>query len=161
MEHKDDIHFYEFDCLEEPLPAGTPAPPRPAHRPRRITREIVPEAAVASELERFVLALLESKAVRKFSEDRKADITFVDACQFWGLTELTERGSGDRIDELLSAVVNNLRELNRVCTDASVLPESRRTLTPAEIRLLWNTFFYLEQHFQRHLDLVRRRKDGQ
>ena len=37
--------------------------------------------------ERFVLALLDSSAVQKFEESRKNELTFADACRFWGITE--------------------------------------------------------------------------
>src|SRR5262249_7510371 len=39
------------------------------------------------EQERFLLGLLDSSAVQKFEENRKADLTFADACRFWGIAE--------------------------------------------------------------------------
>ena|SRR6266404_5551056 len=157
MEHKDEVQFYEFECHAEPCPPGTPAPPRPAHRPRRITREILPEAPIGIELEQFVIAALESAAVRKMAEQRKADIGFSDACGFWGVTENMRR---DQLDEQLSSIAKNLTEVHRNCPGTSLLPKSGRTLTVEEIRLLWSTFFYMEERFKRHLDLMRGRQQG-
>src|SRR4051794_37066092 len=39
------------------------------------------------EQERFLLSLLESTAVQKFEENRKGELSFADACRFWGVTE--------------------------------------------------------------------------
>ncbi len=158
MEHKDEIPLFEFECDNGPAPEGTAAPPRPRHRPRRITREILPEATIGPELERFVLAALDDAAVQKVAEDRKADVGFGDACRFWGLTEHMRK---NQIEEQLSKRVNQLRELNRACTETCTLPRSGRILTPADVRLLWSTFFFLEERFQRHLDVLRGRGNGQ
>src|SRR6187399_567069 len=40
--------------------------------------------------EKFLQGLLDSTAVQKFEENRKGELTFADACRFWGITENTK-----------------------------------------------------------------------
>src|SRR5262245_47760676 len=42
---------------------------------------------LSREQEKFLLNLLDSTAVQKFEENRKGELTFADACRFWGITE--------------------------------------------------------------------------
>src|SRR5213080_4767464 len=42
---------------------------------------------LSRDMERFVTGLLESSAAQKFEENRKAELTFADACRFWGVSE--------------------------------------------------------------------------
>src|SRR5215831_2701511 len=53
---------------EEPTPEGTAM---------RLNRE----------QEKFLKILFDSSAVRKFEDNRKHDLSFADACRFWGVTE--------------------------------------------------------------------------
>src|SRR5207245_10541049 len=51
--------------------------PPPAAAPVRILRD----------MEKHLLALLSSPAVQKFEEGLRDEVTFADACRFWGITE--------------------------------------------------------------------------
>src|SRR5207237_10268772 len=86
----------------------------------RVTRRVTmqegeePEAPslarLPRDLERFVVGLFDSSAVQKFEENRKAELTFADACRFWGITENMR---GGQLDEKRSGVAKNLREVDR------------------------------------------------
>ncbi|MCI0380840.1 MAG: hypothetical protein L0215_24930, partial [Gemmataceae bacterium] len=42
---------------------------------------------LARDMEKSLLGMLDSSAYQKFEENRKGDLTFADACRFWGVTE--------------------------------------------------------------------------
>ena len=110
---------------------------------------------IEPELERFVLDLLDCTAVQKIEGNRPAELTFADACRFWGVNENTKP---DQFAERLSWVIKNLTELNRVHTATTALPISGRVLSVDQIRMLLSTFFHLEKRFERHLNLLRGRE---
>jgi hypothetical protein len=107
------------------------------------------------ELERFVVAMLDSSAYQKFEENRKGDLTFADACRFWGITENMK---GEQLDEKLTQVQANLAELDRFFAETDAELSSGRILTAGDIRVLTNIHGHMEDRFERHLNLVRSRK---
>lgn len=109
---------------------------------------------VSREMEKFLVTLLDSSAVQKFEENRKADLTFADACRFWSITENTK---GDALDERLRQVSNFLQELDRSLADSDGELSSGRVLTAGDIRFLTNVHRYMEDRFDRHLNLLRSR----
>jgi hypothetical protein len=104
--------------------------------------------------ERFLLALLESSAVQKFEENRKAELTFADACRFWGITENMK---GDVLDEKLGHFQIHLAELDRVFADADTQLSNGRHIDAGDVRVLTNIHRYMEDRFDRHLNLLRSR----
>ena len=129
---------------------------------RRIIRRIMlqegeePEAAslqtLPPPLDRFVAGLLESTAYQKFEENRKGDLNFPDACRFWNITENMR---GDQLDERLSTVEKNLAALDRIESDIEL--SSGRVLAAGDVRVLTNIHRYMEDKFERHLNLMRNR----
>ena len=77
------------------------------------------------EMEKFVANLLDSIAVQKFEENRKGDLTFADACRFWGITENMK---GDALDTRIQQVQHNLAELDRTLADSDAELSSGRLL---------------------------------
>jgi len=106
------------------------------------------------ELERFIIALLDSTAVQKFEENRKADLGFGDACRFWSITENMK---GEQLDEKLSLVQKNLASLDRSFAESDIELSSGRVLTAGDVRVLTNIHRYMEDRFERHLNLLRSR----
>jgi hypothetical protein len=109
---------------------------------------------LSRDLERFVMGLLDSTAVQKFEENRKAELTFADACRFWGITENMR---GDTLDEKLGLVQKQLTALDRVFAEADVELTNGRVLTAGDIRVLANIHRHMEDRFDRHLNLLRSR----
>jgi hypothetical protein len=171
MQRNAEIEFFDFDCPEQPLGKDTLPAPRPPYRPRQITAtssdarlecfdsEVADANAQTStigpDLDSFVVGLLDSSAIQKFQDNRKAELTFADACRFWGITENLRAAE---VDEKLTFVVTNLTELSRTWTETGKLPFSGRILAVADIRLLLSAFFHLEDRFERHLQLMRGRR---
>jgi hypothetical protein len=127
---------------------------------RRVTlqEDDVPEEPqlqrLPRDLERFVIGLFDSSAVQKFEENRKAELTFADACRFWGITENMK---GEQLDEKLGAVQRNLAELDRFFADTDAELTSGRVLGAGDIRVLTNIHRHMEDRFERHLNLLRSR----
>ena len=82
--------------------------------------------------EKFLLGLLESTAVQKFEENRKAELTFADACRFWGITENMK---GDALDDAHGAVHDSLTDLDRLFADADAELSNGRVITAGDIRV--------------------------
>jgi hypothetical protein len=127
---------------------------------RRITLEDEePGAAnhlvkLSREQEKFVNFLLDSSAYQKFEENRKADLTFADACRFWGITENMK---GELLEGKLVGVEAHLAELDRVFADGDAQLSNGRVVSAGDIRVLTNIHRYMEDRFERHLNLLRSR----
>ena len=128
---------------------------------RRVTLEEGEEPAptnnllrLSREQEKFVQTLLDSSAVQKFEENRKAELTFADACRFWSITE---NAKGDSLDERLTQVRNQLLELDRVLADHDAELSSGRLLSAGDVRVISNIHRHMEDRFDRHLNLLRSR----
>jgi hypothetical protein len=120
----------------EPEPDDVPAAARP---PR--------------ELERLLGQLLDSAAWEKYVERKTAEVSFADACRFWGLADgLT----GDAIDDQLAAVDRGLRQAERLTARGAVVI-GERELTAADVGRLKDVHEHLQERFQRHLTLLRNR----
>ena len=90
--------------------------------------------------------------MQKFEENRKGELTFADACRFWGITENMK---GDALDARLSQVQNYLAELDRILADADAELSTGRILTAGDIRILTHVHRYMDDRFDRHLNLLR------
>jgi hypothetical protein len=126
---------------------------------RRILRqEEAPEPPTNLRLprdkERSLLNLLESSAAGKFEEGRKQELTFADACRFWGITE-NMRGEG--LDTKLRQLEDSLAEFERLLADSDAELSSGRVVSAGDLRVLGNMHRYMEDRFGRHLTLLRTR----
>jgi hypothetical protein len=118
-----------------------------------------PEAASAAahlsrEQEKFLLNLLDSTAMQKFEENRKMELTFADACRFWGITENLR---GDVLDSRLSQFESNLGDLDRVLGAADAELSNGRVVSAGDVRVVTNIHRHMEDRFSRHLSLLRTR----
>lgn len=105
--------------------------------------------------EKLLHGLLASTAWSKHLEDRKQELTFADACRYWGITENL---SGSEVDKQLNAFRKALTELDRLLgsNGSAVLPGGR-SVSGDEVGRLDKLHAYLEQRFGRHLGLLRNR----
>jgi hypothetical protein len=109
---------------------------------------------LSRETEKFVLGLLESSAVQKFEENRKGELSFADASRFWGITDNTK---GNALDSRIQHIESQLAGLDRTMTDADAELSNGRVLTAGDVRFLTNVHRYMEDRFDRHLNLLRKR----
>lgn len=104
--------------------------------------------------ERFLTQLFDSTAVQKFEENRKGELTFGDACRFWSITENMK---GEVLDTKLSYAGKALADLDRLLTDGDAQLSSGRVVTAGDLRALANIHRFMQDRFERHLNVLRGR----
>jgi hypothetical protein len=105
--------------------------------------------------EKQLQTLLATSALTKFLEDRKAELTFADACRYWGITENL---SGSDLDARLQDFRARLVALDRqLGANGRVVLAGGRSIGGEDIGELDRLHAYLEQRFARHLNLLRHR----
>ncbi|MCI0641186.1 MAG: hypothetical protein L0Y72_09035 [Gemmataceae bacterium] len=109
---------------------------------------------LARDMEKSLLGMLDSSAYQKFEENRKGDLTFADACRFWGVTENMK---GDLLDDRLRDIRKFFMDLDRKLADADAEFSTGRPFTAGDNRFLSNIHRYMEDRFDRHLNLLRSR----
>jgi hypothetical protein len=127
---------------------------------RRVMMEEEEDAPAGSvqhmsrEHERFLKVLFDSSAVQKFEDNRKHELSFADACRFWSISENMK---GELLDEKLEDVDTTLAELDRILADVDAEMSGGRVVTAGEIRVMTNIHRYMQDRFERHLNLLRSR----
>jgi hypothetical protein len=129
--------------LDEDAGPAEPPPP-PAAESVKVPRD----------QEKFLLALLGSTALQKYDEGRRNELTFADACRFWGITE---NMYGEALDARLERVQSSLMTLARSMGKAAADLSNGRSVSPDEINRLIQIHAYLADRFARHLTLLRNR----
>ena len=104
--------------------------------------------------ERFLQALLGSSALSKFREGRPRELTFADACRFWGITENLQ---GDHLTQRLDRVQDELTDLDRRIGLGSCVLSGGRSISGEDVTLLGDLHAHLVERFRRHLNLLRNR----
>lgn len=104
--------------------------------------------------DRFLKVLFDSSAVQKFEDNRKHELTFADACRFWSITENMK---GEMLDEKLEEMDHTLAEMDRVLADVDAETSGGRVVTAGDIRVMTNIHRYMQDRFERHLNLLRSR----
>lgn len=133
----------EGHLIVKRIQSGEEAPPPPP-RTARLSRD----------QEKVLLGLFNSTAVQKYEESRKEELTFADACRFWGLTDNV---GGDAVDTRLDRMRAQLNEMVRGVGSASVDLHNGRVVSREDIEQLHEVREYLEERFARHLSLLRNR----
>jgi hypothetical protein len=118
--------------------------PPPATAPVRIMRD----------LEKQLLTLFSSHAVTKFEEGLKEELTFADACRFWGITE---NQHGEALSAKLDRTRAILADVDRVIGTGSAELTNGRSVSRDDLNLLIAVHEYLSERFSRHLSLLRNR----
>jgi hypothetical protein len=128
---------------------------------RRLQQGEAPQPAQASpsssgltrDQEKFLQGLFACSAWHKFREGRKAELTFADACRFWGITE---NMPADVLDTRLERVRIDLSGIEVRMGPGATLSDGR-SVSSEDIGTLLDTHVFLEGRFARHLNLLRTR----
>ncbi len=109
---------------------------------------------VSREQEKFLNGLWTTPATEKFNEGRKTEITFAEACAFWGVNESMK---GDTVKARLDHVRAELAGLERLLTIGDSTLSNGRSVALTDVNRLYDVNGYLEERFARHLNLLRSR----
>ena len=120
------------------------SPPANGAEPTRLSRDV----------EKRLRFLLDSAANVKFMGTRKQEITFGDACTFWGVQH-TDRG--ETIDERLKSVVDLLREVGAMADGRDTVLRGWRVVTAGDVRVRQDVHGHMASKFERLLTLLRKR----
>jgi hypothetical protein len=122
----------------------------PAPKRRALARIQVPK-----DLERQLIDLFNTTAVRRYKDGMKREITFKDACKFWGLAESVQ---GEAVDQALNKVPDTLEKVEKLLIGETVeLPSNGQSVTQANLKELAGVHRYLTETFSRHLSQQRER----
>jgi len=124
------------------LQSGGESPPAASH------------IKIARDQEKLLLTLLGSPAVSKFEEGLKDELNFSDACRFWGIQDTMH---GDALAARLDHIKANLADVDRALAGSSAELTNGRSISRDDVNLLTAVHEYLEDHFSRHLSLLRNR----
>ena len=114
------------------------------------------EWGVVDSIEEGVLHLLQGIASDPPHEtNRKDELTFADACAFWGIGD---RDVGQRVDARLSLVETALRLAERAVEQGELTLGDGRVVAEEEVEAVRRVDDYLRVRFTRHLGLARARK---
>lgn len=120
-----------------------------------------PPTAAADKLsrdqEKFLLHLLDSTALEKFQQGAKMELTFGDACRFWGITENLR---GTVLDGRLEKFRGDLKTITEFVSASGIDLSNGRYVSAGDVKLLQKVDEYLTERFGRHLTLLRNRTDG-
>jgi hypothetical protein len=115
-----------------------------------------PAVKLSREQEKFFLSVLSGAAVEKFQQGLKLELTFADACKFWGVTENLR---GEAVDAKLDRLRAGITDVERVIGENDVEMSNGRSISKDEIKLVRKVDDYLMERFSRHLTLLRNRAE--
>jgi hypothetical protein len=113
-----------------------------------------PSIKVSRDMEKQLLPLFSSHAVQKFEEGRKDELTFAEACRFWGITE---NQHGEVLTARLDRTRAILADAERVIGTGNAELSNGRSISRDDLNLLVAVHEYLAERFARHLSLLRSR----
>jgi hypothetical protein len=119
------------------------------------TEPEVPAVKLTRDQEKFLLGLLNSSAAEKYQQGLKLELTFGEACKYWGVTDMR----GEAVDTRLAKLRTGLTDVERVLGDTDVELSNGRSVSKEDVRLLRKVDDYLMERFSRHLTLMRNRSD--
>jgi len=116
----------------------------------------VQAAKIGRDQEKFVLTLLNSSAYDKYIQNRKSELTFSDACRYWGISESMH---GEQIETRMNRTRIQLTDLERSVGPEGLDLTDGRNVGDSEVAQLVKLHEHLEDRFSRHLNLLRSRGD--
>ena len=104
--------------------------------------------------DKLLQSLFDASAYEKFREGRQQELTFADACRFWGITENL---SSEALDARLDHLRATLAEVERQVGLSSANLSDGHNITLDDVTQLCDIHNHLLQRFGRHLTLLRNR----
>ena len=117
-------------------------------------RRALARIQVPKDLEQQLNNLFMTTALRRYEEGMKREITYKDACRFWGLSE---SASGSAVDEALNKVPELLEKVENLLIGETVELSTGQTVSQARLKSLGGVHKFLTEQFARHLSQQRER----
>jgi hypothetical protein len=117
-------------------------------------RRALAKIQVPKDLEQQLVTLFTTTAFRRFGEGMRREITYKDACRFWGLTE---SASGEQVDQALKKVPALLEAVENLLIGETVELSNGQSVSQADLKSLANMHKFLTEQFARHLSQQRDR----
>jgi hypothetical protein len=114
-------------------------------------------AKISRDQEKLLNALWASSAYEKYQEGRKGELTFADACGFWGISESVR---GAAVNARLEQLRAEMSSMVRLLTTSDATLSNGRAIVLADLNRLSDIDQNLEERFSRHLNLLRSRASG-
>ncbi len=109
---------------------------------------------LSKENDKMLQGLFVTSAYEKFREGRQQELTFADACRFWGITENL---SNDALDLQLDRLRATLGDIERQVGLGSANLGDGHNINAEDLAQLNDIHHHLLQRFSRHLTLLRSR----
>lgn len=109
---------------------------------------------LARDHDKLLQGLFVSSAYEKHREGRRQEMTFADACRFWGISE---NSAADALDARLDHLRAALAEIERQVGLGSANLSDGHNITLDDISQFCDIHGHLLQRFSRHLTLLRNR----
>lgn len=134
----------------ERIVRGDEAPPKP--KPDR-TRASASKAH--REIEKFILRITTTTAVRRFRTGAKFEITFRDAASFWGVNDPTDLLA---VRRAAATIPDDLARAQELFHGNKLVLSNGQLVTLDEMKMIGEVHAFLTDQFARQLDLSRVRR---
>lgn len=118
-------------------------------------RRALAKIKVPKTLESRLVNLYMTTAFRRYEEGMKREITYKDACKFWGLLETT---SGSDVDMVINQVPQILEAVENLLIGDRIGLSNGQEVTEGDLKALRGVHSFLVQQFARHLAQQRDRR---
>ncbi|MEY4190393.1 MAG: hypothetical protein RIR17_1129 [Planctomycetota bacterium] len=109
---------------------------------------------VNKEVDKNLLAIMDCVAMEKITGGLKQEVTFTEACKFWGVVDGMNSA---QIDHRLASVRKTIDHLDRQIGLGTAVLSSGQSISQNDVSKAVEAFKYLEERFARHLNLLRAR----
>jgi hypothetical protein len=117
-------------------------------------RRALARIQVPKDLEQHLVNLFVTTAYRRYEEGMKREITYRDACRFWGLQENVH---GEEVDRILDRVPATLNAVEQLLIGETVELSNGQSVSQQDLKSLGEVHQFLRDQFSRHLSQQRER----
>jgi hypothetical protein len=117
-------------------------------------RRALAQIKVPKDTERQLEEVFGTVAYRRYKDGMKREITFKDACKFWGLAE---NAQGDAVDLALKTIPELVEKVEQLLIGEAIDLSSGRIVSQQDLKSLTAAHRYLTEQFTRHLAQMRER----
>ena len=100
---------------------------------------------LSNDQEKAILGLLATTAVQKMEEGRKEEMTFADACRFWGLPETA---SGEAVDHALKRLPATLDAVENLLIGETIELSNGQSVSQEDLKSLAAVHKFLASDFR-------------